>query len=369
MFVSNQYYDRKKISIYAPDFSFVGHSITNLAKFQAAYVETRYSLKHKKNLINKSGHERETNFYHIGNSPHNLEVLDNFVKSRSAQNIVILHDTNLTDLIKLAVKNNGLKCVKDIFKNQSPLLIKKVLQDSHTLDATTKCSFFVDSIFKMNRKNTKIIIHNSKHLETSQKLEDDRLSQIELPIGYHFMKQLAPNLTNRIPLIVVGGSHRDEDFSDNIKIMIEELSSKREIRVIILGGIARHSLGTLNELPNVSILENVSNENWQVILSRADISIRIAVGRNGESSGFLRDSVLKSKYVLGDEDSQVLNNFSNYTLLNQDADIKEIGQKISVLLEDDYPRDRDQISRENIKSEQKSLTKYFNFLDEFVAYP
>jgi hypothetical protein len=367
VFVSNQVYNGKKISVYAPDFSFIGHSITNLAKFQAAYFESKYSQTLEENFINGACYEQEINFYHIGNSPHNLEVLDSFVKSRSAQNILIAHDTNLTDLIKFAVKNNGLKTVKDILKNQSPKLIKRVIQGSDTLDVTTKCSFFIDSILKMNLRNTKIVIHNSQNLKSFDEIEVDRLSQIELPIGYHYMKPLAPNQSQPFPLIVVGGSHRDNEFSEDIKIMFQELSSKIEFRAIILGGIAKHSLGTLNELPNVSILENVSNENWQIILSRADIAIRIAVGRNGESSGFLRDSVLRSKCVLGDEDSLELKNFSNYKLLNQDTDIKKMSPVILELLEDDYPRDVDQISRKNLEIEQKSLTRYFEFLNELAV--
>ena len=321
----------------------------------------------EKNFTNKTQHKREINFYHIGNSPHNLEVLDNFLKSKSAQNIVIIHDTNLTELIKFAVNNNGLKSLKEILKNQSPSLIRNVLKNSPTLDATTKCSFFIDSIMRANLRNTKIIIHNSNNLKTSEKFKDDTLSQIELPIGFHFMRPFATNVTNPIPLIVIGGSDYDYNFFENIKLVIQELSSKREFRVIILGSINKYSIDTLNEMPNVSIFENVNNENWQVILSRADISIRISVGRNGESSGFLRDSVILSKCVLGNEDSQVLRNFSNYTLLNQDFDIKKIGQKISELLENNCQRNIYQVSRKNIETGQNSLTRYFNYLNEFVV--
>lgn len=366
MFVSNHSYNGKNISIFAPDFSFIGHSITNLAKFQAAYFESKHSRDLEKNLINKTRYKEEINFYHIGNSPHNLEVLDNFMKSTSAQNILIVHDTNLTDLIKFEVKNNGLKNVKEIFKNQSPRLIKRVIHESGTLDVATKCSFFIDSILKMNLRNTKIVIHNSQNLKSFDENKNDNLSLIELPIGFHYMKPLAQNLSQPIPLIVVGGSHRDSKFSEDVKIMLQELSSKIEFRAIFLGGIAQHSLGSLSELPNVSILENVSNENWQIILSRADISIRVAVGRNGESSGFLRDSVLRSKCVLGDEDSLELKNFSNYKLLNQNADIKQMSPFILELLENDYPRDIDQISRNNLEIEQKSLMKYFEFLNELA---
>lgn len=364
VFTSTQIHNSKKISIYAPEFPFIGHSITNLAKFQAAYVKSKYSQRLENNLINETYYEQEINFYHIGNSPHNLEVLDNFMKSRSAKNILILHDTNLTDLIKFAVKNNGLKNVKELFKNQSPRLIKRVLHEITTLDDPTKCSFFIDSIFKMNLRNTKIVIHNSQNLKSFDDLKHDNLSLIELPIGYHYMKPLVPNLSQPIPLIVVGGSHRDSNFSEDMKIMFQELSSKIEFRAIFLGGIAKHSLGSLIELPNISILENVSNENWQIILSRADISIRVGVGRNGESSGFLRDSVLRSKCVLGDEGSLELKNFSNYKLLNQNADIKQMSPLILEILENDYPIDTDQISRNNLEIEQKSLMKYFEYLND-----
>ncbi len=366
MFVSNQIYNNKKISIYAPDFSFIGHSITNLAKFQAAYVKSKYLQRLEDNLINEACHEKEINFYHIGNSPHNLEVLGNFMKSTSAQNILVVHDTNLTDLIKFEVSNNGLKNVKEIFKNQSPRLIKRVIHESGTLDVATKCSFFIDSILKMNLRNTKIIIHNSQNMKSFGQIKNDSLRQIELPIGYHYMKPLEPNVSQPIPLIVVGGSHRDSKFSEDMKIMFQELNSKIEFRAIFLGGIAQHSLGSLSELPNVSILENVSNDNWQIILSRADISIRVAVGRNGESSGFLRDSVLRSKWVLGDEDSLELKSFSNYKLLNQNADIKQMSPLLLELLENDYPRDIDQISRNNLEIEQKSLVRYFEFLNELA---
>jgi hypothetical protein len=317
-------------------------------------------------LTNKTHHRREINFYHLGNSAHNIEVLDNFLNSKSAQNIVIIHDTNLTGLIKHAVNKNGLKGYKEIFKSQSPSLIKNVLKDSQTMDLVTKNSFFIDAILKANVKNTNIIMHNSNNLVTSEKVIGSTLSQIELPIGYHFMRPLDLNVTNPIPLIVIGGSGRDNHFFENIKLVIQELSSEREFRVIILGYEHKYSIDTLNEMPNVSIFKNVNNENWQVILSRADISIRISVGRNGESSGFLRDSIILSKRVLGDEDSQVLRNYSNYTLLNKDLDIKKISQKISELLENNHQQDTEQMSIKKTETVQSSLTRYFDCLNEFV---
>jgi len=366
VYVSNNSYHDKNISIFAPDFSFIGHSITNLAKFQAAYFKSKYSINLKENLTNKTHHKREINFYHLGNSPHNIEVLDHFVNSKSAQNVVIIHDTNLTDLIKFAVNKNGLKGYKAIFKSQDPSLIRRVLKDSQTLDPVTKNSFFIDAMLKANLKNTNLIIHNSNNLVTSEKVIGSTLSQIQLPIGFHFMRLLDLNVTNPIPLIVIGGSGRDNYFFENIKLVIQELSSERELRVIILGNMYKNSIDTLNEMPNVSIFKNVNNENWQVILSRADISMRIAVGRNGESSGFLRDSVFLSKRVLGDEDSPALRNFSNYTFLDKDLDIKNISQKISELLENNHQQDTEQVSIKKTETAQSSLNRYFNSLNEFV---
>jgi len=368
VYVSNHLHNDKNISIFAPDFSYIGHTITNLAKFQAAYFERKYSRNLEKSLINKSCHKREINFYHIGNSPHNLEVLENFVKSRSKQNILILHDTNLTDLVKFAVRKNGLQSLEKILKNQSKTLIENILkEENYNLDATTKCSFFVNSIIGANLSDTKIIIHNSKNLETTENLRDGALSLLELPIGYHFMKPLVLNFPNLIPLIVIGGSSHDGNFPEKIKLIIQGISSKSEFRVIILGAKDRHSFANLNDMPNVSVLESVSNENWQIVLSRANIVMRISVGRNGESSGFLRDGLLRSKFVLGDEDSQVLRNFSNYTFLDQDCDIKKISQLISERLENSYPKSIEQISKRNTEAERNSLDSYFRYFNELVV--
>lgn len=366
MFISNQMFNDKKISIYAPHFSFIGHSITNLAKFQADHIKSKFSQRFEKNLINEAFYEKSINFYHIGNSPHNLEVLEKFMESRSEKNILILHDTNLTDLIKLAAKTTGLKSLQQLFKQQSPYLIKKVIQESDSLDVTTKCSFFINSILKMNLEDTKIVIHNSQHLKLLDEINDGNLSQIELPIGFHYMKPLVPNQSLPIPLIVVGCSYRDSKFVEDMKILFQKLSPKVQFRVIFLGGLGKHSLDPLNELPNVSILENVSNENWESILSRAHISIRVGVGRNGESSGFLRDSVLRAECVLGDENSLELKSFSNYKLLNRITDVEEMSNVLLELLENDYSRDLNQISRNNIEIEKKSLLRYFEFLNELA---
>lgn len=363
MYAKKLCFGNKEISVFAPSLPYAGHTVTNLAKFQVSFLNLKYSSSHEKNQINKYRNYSKINYYHLGNHPAYLDVLSKFSESRSARNVLILHDTNLIDLLLFAVNKSGLKSLEFLLKKQSPHLIKSLLRNNKNLDQITKCSFFLNSIINADLPDTKIVIHNSKNLKFSENIRDGILNHKELPIGYHFMNSFKIKQSPYIPLIVLGGAGYD---TSGIKFIIQQLKTKFHFRVIFLSGTAQFNPGTLSQISGVSIVKNVSNINWQLILSRAIISIKLGTGRNGESSGFLRDSILLSKFNLGDEESSELSSFSNYQCLPQDYDMFVIKQKIHEILNDSYSNSTYQSLDRNIEKQRLSLYSYFNFLNKFV---
>jgi len=311
VFASNITIGNTSISIFAPELGFSGHSITNLARFQTVHFQDRASSLARYSNFRESDRNRiskQVNFFHIGNSWHNLEVLKQLLNSQASKNIVVLHDTNLTDLIRYYINREGLGSLRKVLKNQ--------LHRDH--------------------------VYN--------------LRKIELPVGYHFLRPLPRPQFNKKPIIAIGGSHIDESFASFIGEVIY-LLSKRKLRFVFCGGIAQKPLGQLKGLPNVSILANMKDENWKLLLRRSRVAVRLNVGGNGESSGFLRDALVCSNYVIGDENSDTLTQFKHYRLLPQKMVPTALSDTISELVESNVNSVDN--NSELLQKENVSLNRYF----------
>jgi hypothetical protein len=234
-----------------------------------------------------------------------------------------------------------------------------VLIGDKEIESIEKLTFFTDALENSEFRNVEVVVHNSVLENQLHRDYGYSLRKIELPIGYHFLRPLPQPYYNKKPIIAIGGSHRDENFTSFIGEVISILSQEK-MQFILCGGIAQHSLGRLKGIPNVSILTNLKDENWKLLLRRSRVAVRLNVGGNGESSGFLRDALVCSNYAIGDEDSDTLKQFKHYRILPQKMAPTTLSDTISELV------DADQTSVENnsqvLEKERVSLNGYFQEL-------
>jgi hypothetical protein len=301
---------------------------------------------------------KNVNFFHLGNSPHNGPVLIELLKSKMDKNIVILHDTNLTDLIRFAVNSFGLSELKGLLINAPTALLRRVLHSDPTLTESQKRLFVTSALVKMPGYN-KIVAHNSMPAGSLDCYKGLDLSFLDLPIGYHFLGENIVSQKSSVKIVSVGGSHRREDFVLNFERIIDQVSTAIPVKFVFLGGVAQNSLGLLRKNSQVSILENVSNENWRTILSHSDLAIRLDVGRNGESSGYIRDALVCSRKVIGDEDSEILKGIEKYHHLAFDASPDEVSTTILSLID---PLSSTDFWDNSTTYQENSMSHYFSEL-------
>jgi hypothetical protein len=359
VFASNITIGNTSISIFAPELGFSGHSITNLARFQTVHFQDRASSLARYSNFRESDRNRiskQVNFFHIGNSWHNLEVLKQLLNSQASKNIVVLHDTNLTDLIRYYINREGLGSLRKVLKNTSPQLLRRILIEDEKLGKSEKLTFFANALRNSEFRNSEFVVHNSVLKNQLHRDHVYNLRKIELPVGYHFLRPLPRPQFNKKPIIAIGGSHIDESFASFIGEVIY-LLSKRKLRFVFCGGIAQKPLGQLKGLPNVSILANMKDENWKLLLRRSRVAVRLNVGGNGESSGFLRDALVCSNYVIGDENSDTLTQFKHYRLLPQKMVPTALSDTISELVESNVNSVDN--NSELLQKENVSLNRYF----------
>ncbi len=354
-------------TIYAPNLPFEGHSITNLARHQLHYakIKTRNALK-KEEFVSHSTN-RNVSFFHVGNSEHSFNVLDSFQNSSADLKILIIHDTDLSGLLWHAVRiKRDMRVFHNILSKQTILfLLKKITEGS--LEQGQKTSLFVNSILKSQVANTKIVLHNTSGLRLPEDQDIRKLFVLALPIGFHYLKPLPIVGSNPASILLMSLGLEDLELIENLKVTLSDLSAKKAFRTVLVGTNVDRFKEIFKNIPYLRVLSNVSNENWKILLKRADVSLKIGTGRRGESSGFLRDCVLYSKAVLGDEDSRVLRKFSNYSILSPDCNTHELVEKIGGVLEG-LPKfeSTDDENQKSLKA-SKSLEEYFNSLDRIVS--
>jgi len=236
-----------------------------------------------------------------------------------------------------------------------------------SLEEGQKNSFFVNSILKSQIANTKVVVHNTSGLRLSEDQDLRSLFVLDLPIGFHYLKPLPIVGSNPAPILLMSLRLKDFELLENLKAALSDLSAKKAFRTVLVGSNVNIYKEMSKNIPYLRALSNVSNENWKILLKRADVAIKMGTGRHGESSGFLRDCVLYSKLILGDEDSSVLRQFSNYSILSLDCNIHELVEKIGGALEGLPKFENTEDENQKSLKASKSLEEYFDSLDKIVS--
>ncbi len=308
---------------------------------------------------------KKINFFHFGNSPHNGPVLRAFLMSKMDKNIVILHDTNLTDLIRFAVNSFGLADLKTLLINTPTVLLRKVLKSDPSLTESEKRLFFSSALAQMPGYN-KVVAHNAMPTGLVDSYKSLDMSFLDLPIGYHFLGENVVSQRSSLRIVSVGGSHRREEYIDNYQRIVDSVSTRFPLRFIFLGGVAQNSQEHIGKNSQVSFLENVSNQNWKTIMSHSDLAIRLDVGRNGESSGFIRDALVCSRFVIGDEESETLKKIATYHQLPFGAGAEQISSSIISILNNNDSTD---VWKDSKTYQDRSLSLYFQELMNLAIAP
>lgn len=366
MFVGNCIEKEIETTIYAPSFPYQGHTITNLAKHQLSYLKARQSNHTNSQEETICKERKKVNYFHLGNSSHNFEVLRTYVDSDALLNILIIHDTNLTDLFLYALKvKKDSNIFGKLLRNQSPMLIIKLLRDQ-SLSQAEKNSFFLNALMNSGLKQPVIVVHNSKELRLLENQFKNRISKIPLPIGYHFFKTSPSTLENEVPLLLFCFPALNDKLSKVIKDALIEVYSRRRVRVVIAGSSAGYHEAMFRSLSFVKVLREIKNENWSFLLRRSDVAIRLGAGNNGESSGFIRDGIMLADVVLGDENCETLSRFANYFIITTNQVYQDLANQILDAI--NRPRESSKVKDEDesLRLATISLQSYFRSLEDLA---
>lgn len=366
MFVGKCIEKEVETTIYAPDFPYQGHTITNLAKHQLSYLRARQSNHTSGQEETICKERKKVNYFHLGNSSHNFEVLRTYVDSDALLNILIIHDTNLTDLLLYAFKvKKDFNISVKLLRTQSPMLIIKLLRDQ-SLSRAEKNAFFLNALMNSELKQPVIVVHNSRELRLLENQFKNRISEIPLPIGYHFFKTSLSTLENEVPLLLLCFPTLNDKLSKVIKDALIEVYSRCRVRVVIAGSSARNHEAMFSSLSFVKVLREINNENWSFLLRRSNVAIRLGVGSNGESSGFIRDSIMLANVVLGDEHCETLSRFANYFILTIQQVYQDLANQILDAI--NRPRESDKVKDkdESLRLATINLQSYFQSLEDLA---
>lgn len=366
MFVGKCIGKEIETTIYSPNFPYQGHTITNLAKHQLSYLKARQPNHTNSQEETICKERKKVNYFHLGNSSHNFEVLRTYVDSDASLNILIIHDTNLTDLLLYAINvKKDFNIFGKILRNQSPILIIKLLRDQ-SLSQAEKNSFFLNALMNSELRQPLIVVHNSKELRLLENQFKNRISEIPLPIGYHFFKTSPYTLENEVPLLLCSFTALNEKLSKVIKDALIEVYSRCRVRVVIMGSSASYHEANFRSLSFVKVLREINNENWSLLLRRSDVAIRLGVGSNGEASGFIRDSIMFADVVLGDEQNETLSRFANYFILPTNQGYQDLANQILDAI--NRPRESDQVKNkdESLRLAAINLQSYFQSLEDLA---
>lgn len=299
------------VNIYSPESSFVGHTITNLAKHQAAFIE-------KLSVSDIDLRGREWNFFHIGNNKESVEVVERLLVERKENSRVILHDLNLGDLWRHC-ENRFAKQRVNVINSQK----NKVNTDSQSTEFGKKESNSQEITRRLLQSIQKpemeffchYVGHSSKFVELKNEFN---IKERTLPIGYHFFTEMEIGRSKN-PMIFVGGTNSQTKELRKILASFVQLPNLLGARLIIAGGIVESAVPLAVDNSSIRMIPNVDNQTWEYLIRKSNLAIRLGIGTNGESSGLIRDAISCGTLTIGDESNDFIEKFPEYTVIGRKA--------------------------------------------------
>lgn len=292
--------NKKKIAIFSPDvsgFSAIGKDIGELHAIYSQYFDIEYYFdlgpNHRElrpNILKyaakcyeakdfSEGDDKKYDalVYHIGNSEYHLNI------TRAAlryPGYVILHDTNLGGLFYNLVDLGFVtKQRYDLEEKLDILAGQEKAKDSE------KGSFLASVL--NNQKG--IIVHSeyAKQAVSAKLFSNTKVIHLDLPFSTPpFPSILSTNANKKMPTIAFAGIIAPIKGLD-IMEQIATSTQFSECQINIFGFSAGGSdqLNKLRAFPNVKVITNPSDFEFQNLLIKSDIMINVRMAYKGETSG------------------------------------------------------------------------------------
>ena len=328
--------DQVKIYFAASDYGF--HNISNFGNFVSKKLSTKYPLR----IFNSNYmHERidaklesepiaqidnmsrfaKSEIYMIGNNPHSFEILFEFIKSKNENKILILHDLWLFDLFSYFGEKLNLPRLPHqlILANEgfAGLVVLSQILSGHELDQQSRFDLmlvFLNSLIN----HSKYTIFHSSDTEIANKLKikyGKKVVQLTLPYGYVELSS-QNNVTRNSKTFIISGTN---SYTKNNKKMYELVSlileNFNDAQIIFAGSVAIEANTKLrnstpsNQLKRIIFEPNCDDSKWLSLHLKSTVGIRLGVGKNGESSGLIRDYMMFHLHIITDDDGAELSKF------------------------------------------------------------
>ena len=324
------------IEIFSGDFIGKGHTISQLAKFGTKVLNTEnvritlftdnQNIKSSEKSVNYIpsfekyiSENKAVSIFHLGNNRTSLPVFNTLVNTQAKINIVILHDIYLGDLFANLLQNKNAIEREIIYHGalgkSDYLLYILHTKNQNVTDRNFKARLSVKFLNQFIPKGT-ILIHSENQTYIKELMnykEPENLHMIDLPIGYHEIKQQKETL-NSYDLILSGHQSPAKQV-DKIVSQLELLCQEKDLKILFLGSLTKeietkHSKFVLNN--KVHLIQSCSDDEWDKFHSRSKLGIRLGVGEQGEKSGTVRDYLVYGMQVISDEETNHFQKFTNF---------------------------------------------------------
>jgi hypothetical protein len=284
--------------------------------------------------------------FHLGNNSNSVSVLaELFATTDPKNNIVILHDLNLTDLFESFASQKSIssftwRTVEENLGAYGVLNYHKLKSGKELLvkERTEIYELFLSLIKKRSYKQ----ITHCTNLELLNALgvnQEQSMIRIDLPLQYvRASKSMDTNLEMgpARPMIILSGHYSNLKKMDIIISALPlVLAEVPNLRIQVVGGVSLAFRDILRKKKELRVLKKQteyvqaeSQNDWESCHSKGSLGIRLNVGINGESSGLVRDYLMYGMKVISDESSLDLQNNPNFTKVSSQIEYSELSKCI-----------------------------------------
>lgn len=289
---------KKKIAIFAPHpsgFSAIGKDIGELHAWYTTYFDVDYyfdkGLNHRylrPNYLQNttscfwasdftaSDYERyDAVIYHIGNSEYHTNIIR---AALAFPGYMILHDTDLSGLY--------MNLLQDDYITQHRYEAEQELDKLTSLPKTKDMSAFITSA--VNNQYA-VVVHSvyAKRAAESRLIRQGvETKYLELPFDTPIYIDIKTHINRKKPSIAFAGIIAKIKGIDLIEeIAMSDEFSDCQINIFGFSTTETEQLKKLKQIPNVKVLTNPTDFEFQQLLEASDILVNVRLAYRGETSG------------------------------------------------------------------------------------
>lgn len=350
---------KKKIAIFAPDvsgFSAIGKDIGELHDIYSQYFDIDYYfdrgpnhrllrpnyLKYVTNCFEarsftaKDREKYDALVYHIGNSEYHTHIVR---VALAFPGYMVLHDTNLSGLYNNLLEDGFI--TKTRFAAEQEL--EKKISFIKTKDS--KKSEFIASLVNSQKA---VVVHSqyARAAVRAKLIEQVDVSYLELPFSTPvYPVILKKKNKEKITIAFAGIIAPIKGIDIMEQIASDEYFSNCEINIFGFSATFSTQLKKLDEYPNVNVIRNPSDFDFQRLLIESDVMINVRLAYKGETSG----STLSHMRYGG---VAVVRNFGWFSELPDEAVVKVDEPEATITALKGLVEDRSKLSTMSEKSLQ-----------------